>query len=59
MEKGLKIISLGVGTQSTTLYFMSSLGVLPRADYAIFSDPGAESIETYNYLNWLLDWEKK
>jgi len=57
--KNFKIISLGLGQQSTTLYYMSSLGEIPRADYAIFSDPGAESKVTYAYLKGLLKWQKK
>ena len=55
----MKIISLGFGVQSTTLYFMSSTGFLPRADYAIFADPGAESKDTYNYIKYVLSWQKK
>jgi len=55
----MKIISLGLGVQSTALYFMSSLGVTPKADYAIFADPGAESFETYEYLNFLCEWQMK
>ena len=56
----LKIISLGVGVQSTALYLMSNIGhKVPRADYAIFADPGAESIETYKTLKWLKKWCKE
>ena len=55
----MKVISLGVGLQSSTMYLMSSLGALPRADYAIFADPGAEHPKTYEYLKWLLAWQKK
>jgi hypothetical protein len=29
-----------------------------RADYAIFADPGAESIQTYRYLVYLQAWQK-
>lgn len=54
-----KIISLGLGQQSTTLYLMSSLGIIERADYAIFSDTGAESKKTYEYLKWLKRWSKR
>lgn len=57
--KKLKIISLGCGVQSTTLYFMSSRGALPRTDYAIFADPGAESAKTYAYVKYLLEWQRK
>jgi len=38
----MKVISLGLGVQSTALYYMSSMGELPRADYAIFADTGGE-----------------
>lgn len=55
----LNIISLGLGVQSTALYYMSSIGELPRADYAIFSDLGRESQGTYEYLEYLLDWQKQ
>lgn len=57
--KPLKFISLGLGQQSTALYLMSSLGQLPQADYAVFSDTGSESKETYQYLKWLLNWQKQ
>ena len=57
--KSLKVISLGLGQQSTVLYYMSSMGVLPKADYAIFADPGAESQDTYNYLKELMEWQQK
>lgn len=56
----MKIISLGLGVQSTALYYLSSIGgMMPRADYAIFADPGAESKETYNYLEYLQKWQKQ
>lgn len=53
----MKILSLGVGVQSVTLYKMSSLGILPKVDYAIFADPGAEENETYEYLEYLKKWQ--
>ena len=41
-QADLKIISLGMGVQSTAVYLMSSLKYkLEKADYAIFADPGA------------------
>jgi len=55
----MQIISLGLGVQSTALYLMSSMGELPRADYAIFSDTGKEGKKTYDYLDFLLDWKEK
>ena len=43
IDAPLKVISLGVGIQSTAVYLMSSIGYkIPRADVAIFADPGAE-----------------
>lgn len=54
----MKVISLGVGVQSTALYYMSSMGELPRADVAIFADTGAEKTATDEYYNFLMDWQK-
>jgi len=55
----MKIISLGVGVQSTALYYMSSMGELPRADVAIFADTGAEKTATSEYYDYLMNWEKE
>lgn len=55
----MQIISLGMGLQSTALYFMSSTGELPRADYAIFADTGREGSGTYQYLKYLLKWKEQ
>ena len=49
----LKVLSLGVGVQSTTLALMSARGDLPRVDMAIFADTGWEAGRTYDYLAWL------
>lgn len=57
--RNLEILSLGLGVQSTALYFMSSMGILPPIDYAIFADPGKEKNKTYEYLQWLLKWQKE
>ena len=54
-----KVISLGLGLQSSTLYFMSSLEIIERADVAIFADPMRESKETYRYKELLLKWAKE
>jgi hypothetical protein len=54
-----QIILLGMGVQSTALYLMSSMGQLPRADYAIFSDIGKEGLSTYEYLDFLQDWQRE
>ena len=57
--EGMNILSLGLGVQSTALYYMSSMGELLRCDYAIFADLGREKTETMNYLRYLQDWQKK
>jgi len=56
----MHIISLGLGVQSTALYYQSSSskGELPRADYAIFVDLGREKKATYDYLQYLLSWQQ-
>jgi len=54
----MKIISLGLGVQSTALYLMSSLGYIDRADCAIFADPGAEHPKTYRLLEYLQEWSE-
>ena len=54
----LKVISLGLGVQSTAMYMMSSLGYIERADHAVFADPGAELPMTYEILEYLKDWGK-
>jgi hypothetical protein len=57
--KELDVISLGLGVQSTALYYMSSMGELPRADYAIFVDLGKEKKKTIQYLKFLQKWQKE
>ena len=60
IDADLKVISLGVGVQSTALYLMSSMGYkVPSADVAIFADTGGEYKETLQLLKWLLDWKDK
>jgi hypothetical protein len=51
-----RYISLGLGVQSTWLYFASTFGYLPKADAAIFADLGKEKKKTLEYLDWLLKW---
>lgn len=54
-----RVISLGLGVQSTALYLMASMKELPDAEVAIFSDTGKESTATYNYLEYLQKWQKQ
>lgn len=49
----LKVLSLGVGVQSSTLFLMSCMGVLPKIDFAINSDTQWESKATYAYREYL------
>ena len=51
----MKIISLGAGVQSTTLYLMSCAGEIERADLAIFADTGWEPKAVYEHLERLKD----
>lgn len=55
----MKIISLGMGVQSTAMYMMSSKGIIEKADHAVFADPGAELPKTYELLEKLILWEKE
>lgn len=49
----LKVLSLGAGVQSTTVFLMSCLGQLERLDCAIFADTQWEPEAVYNHLLWL------
>lgn len=53
-----KVISLGLGQQSTAMYLMSSVGFIERADFAVFADPKSESKATYKHLKWLKAWSR-
>lgn len=53
-RSGMKVISLGAGVQSTTMYLMSCYGDLPRADRAIFADTGWEPRGVYAHLERLV-----
>lgn len=51
----MRIISLGAGVQSSTLYRMAALGEIPgpKPDYAIFADTKSENKATYETLDRL------
>jgi hypothetical protein len=55
----LKIISLGAGVQSSTLFLMSCYGDLEKADAAIFADTQDEPKSVYAYLDWLEEEGRK
>ena len=50
----LRVISLGAGVQSSTMFLLSCLGEIPKADVAIFADTQAEPKDVYQYLHRLV-----
>jgi hypothetical protein len=55
-EFDLRVLSLGAGVQSSTMYCMAALGeITPMPDVAIFADVGAEPPWVYEHLKWLRD----
>jgi len=49
-----RILNLGAGVQSTTLYLMLARGeVQPGIECAVFADTGEEPAAVYSHLNWL------
>ena len=55
----MKILSWGVGLQSTTLLEMSLSGDLPKLDVAIFSDTGFEYKESYSIFEFYASRARK
>lgn len=57
MARELRILNLGAGVQSTTLYLMSMRQdepeYVPVFDYAIFADTQEEPRAVYEHLEWL------
>jgi hypothetical protein len=55
--RNLRILNLGAGLQSTTLYLMSLKQTIPESvplyDYAIFADTQEEPTAVYHHLQWL------
>jgi hypothetical protein len=49
----MRILNLGAGVQSTTLFLMSHEGVIPPIDHAIFADTQEEPEAVYDHLAWL------
>jgi hypothetical protein len=48
----MRILNLGAGVQSTTLFLMLIDGDLPPVDYAIFADTGDEPQDVYQHLEF-------
>lgn len=57
-RKNYKVILLEMDLQSTAMYLMSSLGVIDRADFAVFIGTGLENSEVSKYLQWLKAWSR-
>lgn len=51
----MRILNLGAGVQSTTIFLMAHEGELPMIDYAIFADTQEEPKAVYDHLAWLRD----
>jgi len=51
----LRILSLGAGVQSSTLALMMEKGLVPKPDYAVFSDTQGEPKQVYEWLKWLTE----
>lgn len=49
----MKVISLGAGVQSSTLFLKSCYGEIEKADYALFADTGWEPKAVYEHLEKL------
>lgn len=51
----MRVISLGAGVQSSTMFLMSCLGEIEHADLAIFADTGQEPDGVYRHLEYLME----
>lgn len=49
----IRILNLGAGVQSTTVYLLSHEGLIDPIDYAIFADTQEEPAAVYQHLAWL------
>lgn len=49
----MRVLNLGAGVQSTTIYLMMIDGEIPSADVAIFADTGDEPAAVYEHVEFL------
>lgn len=49
----IRVLNLGAGVQSTTLYLMMMDGLIPTVDLAIFADTREEPREVYQHVDFL------
>lgn len=54
--KPIRVISWGMGVQSTTLCVMSALGDIPPVDYIFSADTQWEKQKTYVMRDWYIRW---
>ena len=52
-SKTWRILNLGAGVQSTTVYLLAMDGEIPAIDVAIFADTQEEPKAVYEHLKWL------
>jgi len=52
-NKPIRILSLGAGVQSTTIFYMMLHGEIERPDHILFSDTGWEPAAVYEHVNEL------
>ena len=50
----MKILSLGAGVQSSTIFMMACYDEIERPDAAVFADTGWEPKAVYEWLGWLM-----
>lgn len=55
----MKILSLGAGRQSSTIFLMSCYGEIEKLDAAVFSDTGWEPKAVYRWLEYLISEGEK
>lgn len=53
MAEQIRILNLGCGVQSTTLFLMAHEGIIPFVDHAIFADTQDEPEAVYRHLEWI------
>lgn len=49
----LRVLNLGAGVGSTTVFLLAREGMIEPLDYAIFADTGEEPAAVYAHLEWL------
>ena len=52
-NKRATVLSLGAGVQSSALLLMAERGIVPRPDFAVFADTGAEPKQVYRWLDYI------